>query len=221
MVLAIFFITLVAVSAVSAAEDAGDVASIESDTQTNGISTDEMQGDALKASANDESENALTASDDGEILTGGSHCYVDCSYTGDEWGTYNSPYKSLKNALYNQEGQSIREDGDIIHIAAGEYCGEANTGLTIDKKLTLESWGPGEVIFDGQNQRILTITADKITVNGITFKNGNSTCGGALYFTNGLKNSWIDGAFTDNSAKFGGAIYVNGDVEGALIDARF
>ena len=58
MVLAIFFISLVAISGVSAAEDAGDVAAIESDTQTDVITTDtatdELQGDALKASADDE-----------------------------------------------------------------------------------------------------------------------------------------------------------------------
>ncbi|MBR4448041.1 hypothetical protein [Methanobrevibacter sp.] len=228
MVLAIFFIALVAISAVGAAEDTGDVASIESDTQTNeitkDISTGEMQGDALEASANDESENALAASDDGQVLTGGSNCFVNGSYTGDnEWGTEDNPYKSLKNALYDKEGQSIREDGDIIHIAAGTYSGEANIGLIIDKKLTLQSWGPGQVIFDAQNEcGILTIEADEFNVTEITFTNAfNTYFGGALSFTNGLKNSHIGGAFIENSAPIGGAIYVNGDVENSLISAWF
>ena len=56
MVLAIFFISLVAVSTVSAAEDAGDVAAIDNDTQTititNDIATDEIQDDTLKMCQN-------------------------------------------------------------------------------------------------------------------------------------------------------------------------
>ena len=51
MVLAIFFISLVAISGVSAAEDTGDVVAIETDTNdaiTNDIATDEIQDDTLK-----------------------------------------------------------------------------------------------------------------------------------------------------------------------------
>lgn len=95
MVLAIFFISLVAVSTVSAAEDAGDVAAIENNTQTNtitnDIATDEIQDDTLKVSANDESDDALSASNNGEILTDVSECYVNSSYTGDEYGTSETP----------------------------------------------------------------------------------------------------------------------------------
>lgn len=232
MVLAIFFITLVAVSAVSAAEDVGDVAAIETDTQTNVItndtSTDEMQGDALEASANDESEDTLDVSEDVEILTGGSNCYVNGSYTGDvEQGTEDQPFKSLKHALYDNEDRSIREDGDIIHIAAGTYANDEevdliNVGLTIDKNLTLKSWGPGQVIFDAQHIcGIFTITADEFNVDGITFANGLSEYGGALNFINGLKNSHIGGTFIDNYGVFGGAINVNGNVEDSIISAWF
>ena len=131
IVIAIFFISLVAVSTVSAAEDTGNIAAIESDIQTNeitsDIATDGIHEDALKVSENDESEDELATSEDMEILTGGQNCYVNSSYVGESAGTEDHPYTNLDQALEN------REDGDIIHIAAGEYTGYGNIGLFIEK----------------------------------------------------------------------------------------
>ena len=221
MVLAIFFIALVAISGVSAAEDTGDVAAIENDTQTdvitNDITTDEMQGDALKASADDESDDALAASNDGEILTDVSNCYVNSSYTGmNEYGTEVEPYKSLDKAL-NAIG---RKDGDIIHIAAGNgYSGSYD----VRNNLTFTYWGPGEVVFDANGEgRIFNVLAREINITGITFKNANvDDFGGAIYFEKGLINSHIGGDFINNHAGSGGAIFVNGNIEKSLISAYF
>ena len=223
MVLAIFFISLVAVSTVSAAEDTGDVAAIENNTQTNAITndikTDEIQDDTLKVSANDESDDALAASNNEEILTDVSECYVNSSYTGDEYGTSENPYSNLNNAL-SAEG---RKDGDIIHIAAGEYTGEENIGLTINHNLTFTGFGPGEVVFDAKGEgTIFFVEAREINITGITFKNAyNEGLGGALNFENGLVNSHIGGDFINNYADRGGAIFVNGTIENSLISAYF
>jgi len=224
MVLAIFFISLVAVSTVSAAEDTGDVAAIENNTQTNAITndikTDEIQDDTLKVSANDESDDALSASNNGEILTNVSECYVNSSYTGDEYGTSENPYSNLNNAL-SAEG---RKDGDIIHIAAGEYTGfEENIGLIINHNLTFTGFGPGEVVFDAKGEgTIFFVEAREINITGITFKNAyNEGQGGALFIENGLVNSYIGGDFINNYAYDGGAIFVNGDIENSLISAYF
>lgn len=222
MVLAIFFISLVAVSTVSAAEDAGDVAAIEKNTQTNtitnDIATDEIQDDTLKVSASDESDDALAASSNGEILTDVSECYVNSSYTGDEYGTCENPYSNLQHALND------RKDGDIIYIAAGEYTGvEENIGLIINNNLTFKGFGPGEVVFDAEdNGGIFYVLAREINITGITFKNAyNEGLGGALYFENGLVNSHIGGDFINNHAYGGGAIFVNGSIENSLISAYF
>ncbi|WP_405294533.1 hypothetical protein [Methanobrevibacter sp.] len=222
IVLAIFFVALVAVSAVSAAEDTEDIAAIQSNTEineiTSDITTDEIQKDSLEPSANDENDGTLAASDDKEILTEGSNCYVNCSYEGEEhYGTKDNPYITLSDAL------SDREDGDVIWIAAGVYSGEENTCLNIYKNLTLKSLGEGEVIFDGQHEggSIFNVYADELNVDGITFKNGCSFYGGALYFANGMKNSYINGIFIDNEAMFGGAIYVYGDMENSIISSYF
>ncbi len=225
MVLAIFFISLVAVSTVSAAEDAGDVAAIDNDTQTititNDIATDEIQDDTLKVSANDESDDALAASNNEEILTNVSECYVNSSYVGDEYGTKEQPYSTLNDAL-NASG---RKDGDIIHIAAGEYTGiEENIGLTINHNLTFTGFGPGEVVFDAEGEgTIFFVEAREINITGITFKNAMNveSSGGALYFENGLVNSHIGGDFINNHAYEGGAIFVNGTIENSLISAYF
>ena len=224
MVLAIFFIALVAISGVSAAEDAGDVAAIENNTQTNAITndiaTDEIQDDTLKLSVNDESDDALAASNNEEILTDVSECYVNSSYSGNEYGTYENPYSNLYNAL-NAEG---RKDGDIIHIAAGEYTGiGSNIGLAINNNLTFDKYGFGEVIFDAKGEKnFFDIYAEEIKITGITFKNGMSDdCGGALIFQNGLKNSLIGGDFINNTAPLGGAILIKGIIENSIISAYF
>jgi len=224
MVLAIFFISLVAVSTVSAAEDTGDVAAIENNTQTNTITndikTDEIQDDTLKVSANDESDDALAASNNEEILTDVSECYVNSSYAGDEYGTSENPYSNLNNAL-SAEG---RKDGDIIHIAAGEYTGEENIGLTINHNLTFTGFGPGEVVFDAKGEgTIFFVEAREINITGITFKNviNGEGSGGALNFENGLVNSHIGGDFINNHALKGGSIFVDGNIENSLISAYF
>ena len=224
MVLAIFFISLVAVSTVSAAEDAGNVAAIEDNTQTNAITndikTDEIQDDTLKVSVNDESDDALSASNNGEILTDVSECYVNSSYVGDEYGTKEQPYSTLKDAL-NADG---RKDGDIIHIAAGKYTGfEKNVALIIKNNLTFTGFGPGEVVFDAEGEgSIFFVEAREINITGITFKNAyNEGLGGALNFENGLVNSHIGGDFINNYADRGGAIFVNGTIENSLISAYF
>ncbi len=224
MVLAIFFIALVAISGVSAAEDTGDVAAIETDTQantiTNDIATDEIQDYALKVSENDESDDALAVSNNEEILTDVSECYVNSSYSGNEYGTYENPYSNLYIAL-NAEG---RKDGDIIHIAAGEYTGiGSNIGLAINNNLTFDKYGFGEVIFDAKGEKnFFDIYAEEIKITGITFKNGMSNdCGGALTFQNGLKNSLIGGDFINNTAPLGGAILIKGIIENSVISAYF
>lgn len=224
MVLAIFFISLVAISGVSAAEDTGDVAAMETDTQndaiTTDIATDEIQDDTLKVSENDESDDALAVSNNEEILTDVSECYVNSSYSGNEYGTYENPYSNLYNAL-NAEG---RKDGDIIHIAAGEYTGiGSNIGLAINNNLTFDKYGFGEVIFDAKGEKnFFDIYAEEIKITGITFKNGMSDdCGGALTFQNGLKNSLIGGDFINNTAPLGGAILIKGIIENSVISAYF
>lgn len=219
MVLAIFFISLVAVSTVSAAEDAGDVAAIDNDTQTititNDIATDEMQGDALKASSDDESDDVLAVSNDEDILSG-DNCYVNCSYIGDdERGTPDRPFRMISDAIANCG------DGDTIHIAEGVYA--SDQVYIVDKKLNFERWDSGQVVLSSYGNSIFYCTVDEINIIDLTFKDVfvEEGDGGAIYFANGLKNSYISGSFINNFAPRGGAIFVNGNIEKSLISAYF
>ncbi|WP_405307386.1 hypothetical protein [Methanobrevibacter sp.] len=219
MVLAIFFISLVAISGVSAAEDTGDVAAIENDTQTdvitNDITTDEMQGDALKASSDDESDDVLAVSNDEDILSG-DNCYVNCSYIGDdERGTPDRPFRMISDAI------AYCSDGDTIHIAEGVYA--SDQVYIVDKKLNFERWGFGQVVLSSYGNSIFYCTVDEINIIDLTFKDVfvEEGDGGAIYFANGLKNSYIGGSFINNFAPRGGAIFVNGNIEKSLISAYF
>jgi hypothetical protein len=231
IVLVIFFISLVAVSGVSAAEDAGDVAAVENDMQTDEIitmdmATDEMQDDALDASeddesddaqaaSNDESDDALTVSNDEDILSG-DNCYVNCSYIGDdERGTPDRPFRSIGDAI------SSCSDGDTIHIADGVYA--SDQVYIVDKKLNLERWGFGQVVLSSYGNTILYCTVDEINIIDLTFKDVHvdEGDGGAIYFANGLNNSYISGSFIGNFAPRGGAIFVNGNIENSFISAYF
>ncbi|WP_407424235.1 Ig-like domain-containing protein [Methanobrevibacter sp.] len=143
--------------------------------------------------------------------------YVNATADQDGDGSIARPFKTLKDAM------DAAEDGDMIMIASGTYTGTNNTGLTIDKKLSFEKYGYGEAIFDAQGlDRIWTVNAATININGLTFKNGNSRSdGGAIYIGNALSDSTITATFINNTAKSnGGAVYF-GEVSNSTIDATF
>ena len=219
LLLAIFFISLVAVSAVSAAEDATDIASID----------DDIVSDTLEIPSDDVSKEALSVSNDDETLSESQNWYVNSSYTGDEQsGTQEKPFSSLINAL------EFVQDGDTINIAGGLYTGGENIGLEINNKLNIVNWGDEEVIFDAQGYPgIFYIHASEITLTGITFKNSHSidisdgvyNPGSALSFENEdqyFENIIISCTFINNTARtYGGAIDFNGDVNNSNISGTF
>ena len=74
----------------------------------------------------------------------------------------------------------------------------------INKNLNLQTYGTGDVIFDAESKsRIWTVNASNLNITGITFKNGKSSYGGAIYFNNIIYNSRISGKFINNNATTG------------------
>ncbi|WP_197272509.1 DUF1565 domain-containing protein [Methanobrevibacter arboriphilus] len=61
-------------------------------------------------------------------------------------GSENNPYKSLKKAINEASNNSN------IYIMPGEYFGENNTKMIIDKTITISgiNGGNGKVIFNGE-----------------------------------------------------------------------
>ena len=167
----------------------------------------------------DSSENNEIYKHDGsqEVLKADNTWYVDANAASAGDGSQANPFNSLKAVL---AGSSA---GDVIRIAPGTYVGVNNTGLTINKILTFEKYGDGEVIFDGQaNNNIWTVSANSINIYGLTFKNEKTTGnGGAIYVDRGISNSVINATFIDNTANEGGAVYVYGKVSNSILNSIF
>jgi len=183
--------------------------------ETDVISIDEsinLENNLLSDDNNVKSNDILKSSND-ELLTAGNDWYVNSSKdTSGDGKSEKAAFKTLNESL-NQA-----QDGDTIWIASGEYTGNDNIGLTIAKNLNFIKNGGGEAIFDAENSgNIWTVNSTSINITGLTFKNGNSTYGGAIYISHEVKSN-INATFINNTAvERGGAIYiVSGGISGTL-----
>ncbi len=143
--------------------------------------------------------------------------YVNASAAPGGNGSEANPFQSLIEAL------DVIREGDTIRIASGKYAGENNTGLYIYKRLSLEKYGDGEVIFDAeQKRRIFYVDAPSMNITGLTFINGfSSEYGGAIYINKKIINSNINARFIGNFAGSGAAIYANYGLDNLNINATF
>ena len=191
--------------------------------ETDGISIDEpvnLENNLLSVDNNVKSNeimNDTLKESNSELLTAGNEWYVNSSKTSSGDGKSEADaFKTLNEALTNNELQ----DYDTIMIASGEYKGiNDNIGLTIVKNLNFIKYGDGEAIFDAEGlSRILTVNSTSVNITGLTFKNGNSTDGGAIFISHEIDESNIKATFINNTAvEKGGAIYiVSGGISGNL-----
>ena len=183
--------------------------------ETDVISIDEsinLENNLLSADNNVKSNDILKSSND-ELLTAGNDWYVNSSKdTSGDGKSEKDAFKTLNESL------NEAQDGDTIWIASGEYTGNDNIGLTIAKNLNFIKNGDGEAIFDAENSgNIWTVNSTSIYITGLTFKNGNSTNGSAIYISHEVKSN-INATFINNTASNrGGAIYiVSGGISGTL-----
>ena len=183
--------------------------------ETDVISIDEsinLENNLLSADNNVKSNDILKSSND-ELLTAGNDWYVNSSKdTSGDGKSEKDAFKTLSESL------NEAQDGDTIWIASGEYTGKDNIGLTIAKNLNFIKNGDGEAIFDAENSgNIWTVNSTSINITGLTFKNGNSTNGSAIYISHEVKSN-INATFINNTvSNRGGAIYiVSGGISGTL-----
>lgn len=141
--------------------------------------------------------------------------YVDVAQSsGGNGQSPDSAFSSVKDAL------NVCSDGDIIYVASGRYVGLENVNLTIDKKITIKSYGD-DVIFDAENHsQVFIIDSNSIILDGLTFMDGVGEYGGALHFNNPICNSFINATFVGNHANCGGAIFFS-DVCNSVISGTF
>ncbi|WP_298523728.1 Ig-like domain-containing protein [uncultured Methanobrevibacter sp.] len=167
---------------------------VENDAKS--VAAGKNNGNDLLSADNDENGNILTAAP--------KTYYVNASAASGGTGTETAPFQTLNAAL------NKAENGDTIMIAAGEYKGTDNTGLSIWRNLNFIKYGESEAIFDAEGQRrIWTVMDDSINIIGLTFKNGINREGGAIYMRGGnVTNCTFTGNnATGDSTSAGGAIY--------------
>ena len=108
----------------------------------------------------------------------------------------NSP-SNLTNAI------NICSAGGKIILANGVY--NISEEITLNKQITIIG-GSDTTLKATNNNRILKVTADNVSICNVTFMNGNADQGGAVYWTgkNGVLNNT---RFYNNTAGSGSAIY--------------
>ncbi len=158
---------------------------------------------------------------DTDVLTG--EYYFDANFdksTGN--GTLYNPYKELT--------PSRIQDNSIIHLSSGEYDFESNS-KTINNVTIIGENTQNTVIKNAKfttntvfNLYNVTLISSTIINNGnlkavnTAFKESSSSNGGVI---NSLKNTnIINCSFIDNSAEFGGAIYIKDGVL-SIRDSQF
>lgn len=103
-------------------------------------------------------------------------------------------------------------DGDVVILKDGLYKGEGNRGLQIPdgvRRLTLRAENhAGRCIVDAEHQDLILLAGGvDLSVKGITFRNGLSENGGAIYCQGGKLNVY-DCEFIGNIAEnSGGALF--------------
>jgi hypothetical protein len=162
--------------------------------------------------------------------------YVNDSGGNDSWdgqyaewilGTFNGPKKSIKNAT------GTVDNGGTINIANGNYFGENNTNITINKNMTVVGESRDGTIINGTNSaQIFTIqNGSTVTIKNLTFVNGtasqsltlpdrNITAGGAIcnfgdltiFNSNFIGNTASSEEISDKNDIGGGAVFNVGNL---------
>lgn len=139
--------------------------------------------------------------------TNASTIYVDQARGNDaNPGTSDNPKRSIKSAVY-----AVYENG-TISVASGQYSGDNNTNIVINKNINIIGQDTFSTIINGCKNQIYSIIADKtVFIKGFTILNGQSEQGGSIKNLGYLNiNSCV---FKDNEASTGGAVYNKNNLE--------
>ena len=198
LLLLIFCISISTVSAVDNEDIQMNDINNNSITAENSVNIDRMNLIGDCELNNNENFAVLTVNpEDLNKVNSNSEVYVSANGNDENDGTYNNPYKTFEHALAVSD--------NIIFI--GEYI--LDKEVIINKNITLS--GVDDAVLSGnKTHRILFVqNSVAVTINDLTFKDGNSSKGGAIYF-NGVGGSVIGGSFVNCSSGCGGAIYFSG-----------
>ena len=121
-------------------------------------------------------------------------------------GSHENPYNSLRTAIDYTSSDST------IYLNEGQYMGENNRNISLDKSVTLIGKSKENTIIDCESSgRLFTMNSNsKITLINLTLKNGNPTDNGGLIYNEGGQIT-IKNCILSNSQGYenGGAIFNN------------
>ena len=111
-------------------------------------------------------------------------------------------FAELEREIQNGYGSTITLGRDYEYEGTGY-----SNGITIDGPITID--GNGSTIDAKGGARIFNINSINVILKNITFKNGKTKYGGAIYWSDGDYGSVSDCSFVNNTAaNEGGAIYL-------------
>jgi uncharacterized repeat protein (TIGR01451 family) len=137
----------------------------------------------------------------------GDIIYVNGSYGLDTNDGYS--WSSPKLTIGNATG-TVNENG-MVNIADGEYSGDKNTNIIINKSMTINGESQAGTIINGESiHQIFNITSANVTIQNLTFINGNAPQGGAIANDGNLtlyNCIFINNTANNTDTGMGGAIY--------------
>ena len=193
----IILFALISLSCISAADNNATAEIIAHDTDIN----------AEEIVAQDKDINTE------EILTNGENDVISSSNVEILNANDNGTFKDLQIKI------DAAGEGDTINLTNDYTYNGTDEEISINKSITIN--GNGFTINALKNSRIFNIKASSnIFLNNITFVNGKSDLGGAIFFNNDVSGIVINNCkFINNSAtKNGGALYVNGTFTNSIIN---
>ena len=202
MIISIVLISLLALSAVSAADDFAaaddaDLAAVDEVQTIEDHANEEtnLESNDITADAADDSEDSVVSDDASKSNALGANPLAAGGSLAD-----------LRQAI-NNSGDTLVLDGDYVYVR-----GDPTSGITISKNITID--GQGHNIDGGNSASIFNIPAEcTVVLKNIFFINGKQTTGGSIFNMGELEI--IDCYFYNNTANkptfssggLGGAIY--------------
>jgi len=127
-------------------------------------------------------------------------------------GSWKNPYKSIEQAI-----EKCSENG-IIYLSAGEYKGDKNRNISIDKAITIKGEGEDNTIINGEDiARIFLMNSSaSLTLINLTITNGFEAPGEQIPYGGGINNIGGNLTLINTTIKncdgntYGGAIYQKG-----------
>lgn len=130
--------------------------------------------------------------------------------TGDDdtgTGTATNPYLTIQKGVDNVDANGV------IRIANGQYSGENNTNITLDKNMTIIGQSREETIINGTDTNwIFKILPEiNVTLSNLTLTNGYATTSGGAIYNQGSVTFTCCNIMECSAIEYGGGIYSTGN----------